>query len=115
MARSGVMDVAAAAQRRRPRQAAGPVGLVTDLPSANHIIKGTADVARKRLTATERQIVNHVEKEDVVAIKVVASVGKVAVGSVQIGVIVAVVISVGKGVVRLELQSLRETMIHLRL
>src|SRR5262249_36336743 len=109
-ARVYIRDQAALADRRCKRQASAPVCSVRDLPAANEQIGQSAGVAQKHFSSANRQFVYGAENEYVIAVEVVRSVSDALINRVEV---IGVVVRFRIGIVRQELQALREALFHL--
>src|SRR5581483_2448264 len=111
-ARAGIAVAAATVVRNVKRQTARPVPGSVDGPAANEVIGCPADTAGKPPSAAEGQLPQVGQYEYVPAVEVVGTVVHARI----VGVVVAVVVeSLGPGVMRQELISVREALLELGL
>src|SRR5258708_7597823 len=106
-----VLFAAALVRSGRPWQSTAPVGGVSQLPSAYHVVHGPTGIPKERFAFSEWQLVNRSDYKYVVTHKVIWAVSD---GVTDCIIVVVVWIGVSERVVRNELQSLTEALIHFR-
>ena len=116
-ARSGVMNKATLTYAWRKREAAAPVSRTVDLPAADEGIQDAVSIAGELLPFAKRKFVYGIENPDVIAIHVIRTVTRARRDSVEEiadtdCVVGTKVIGVGPGVVRHQLQTMREPLVH---
>src|ERR1700688_3290708 len=93
----------------RPWQSAAPVRSVGQLPSAYHVVHGTAGIPKERFAFTEWQLINRSDHKHLVAHKIIWPVSNRMMDCI---VVVVICIGVSERVVRNQLKALREALVH---
>src|SRR5205085_3940153 len=107
-----ILFTTAVRKSRSPGQTAAPGGVVTQLPSTDHVVKRTAGITHKLFAFPEGELVDRAENPYLVAVEIHRPPCNAVIDRI-VGAVVAVGVRIG--VVRDELQAAGESLLHLYL